>query len=296
MFPEIAAIIVVVGFANQRGTTCAVRAINALVHDNDFSRLAANGVAASAALLGVAIALASGASPAHLSGYALPTVVTVTGGVVAGLGAWLNGRCAMGTIAGLSSGDLPRVATLVGFLGGAVLQASALPTSILAFQPSSGPSPIGIAFALGVFAACWLFAARRSRAPGWMAVIGVSAAGLAFFLPDWSYTSWFGQIAGMRPSMTALHAAILALLIAGGVLASHLSSEWHIRWGTASVWLRSFAGGALMGIGAALVPGGNDAMLLMGLPLLLPHLLAAYAAFLVTLAALAKVRPFRTLA
>jgi uncharacterized protein len=296
MFPAIAAIILVIGFANQRGTTCAVRAINALVHDKDFSRLAANGVAASASLLGLAIALASGASPANLSGYALPTVMTVTGGVVAGLGAWLNGRCAMGTIAGLSSGDVPRVATLVGFLGGAIVQTRALSTSFLAFQPSSGPSPFGIALALFVFAACWHFAARSSRAPGWMTVIGMSAAGLAFLRPDWSYTSWFSQIAAMRPSMAALHAATLALLVAGGVLASHLSAEWHIQWGTASVWLRSFAGGALMGIGAALVPGGNDAMLLMGLPLLLPHLSAAYAAFLVTLTVLAKVTTFKALA
>ena len=33
-----------------------------------------------------------------------------------------------------------------------------------------------------------------------------------------------------------------------------------------------------MGTGAVLVPGGNDAMLLVGVPLLLPNLLAAYVA------------------
>jgi uncharacterized protein len=296
MFPAIVAIIFVIGFANQRGTTCAVRAVNALVQDKDVSRLAANGIAACASLFGIALALGSGASPVHLSGYAFPTIVTVIGGVIAGVGAWLNGRCAMGTIAGLSSGDMPRVATLVGFLGGAFFQANALPTLGLTLRPSSGPTPIGIVLGLCFFVVCCLLAVRRARAPGWMAVIGASAAGLSFLLPDWSYTSWFGQIAGMRPSMTALHAVLLALLISGGMLASRLGSEWHLRWGPVSVWFRALAGGALMGVGAALVPGGNDAMLLVGVPLLLPHLLAAYLAFLATLAALAKFRTFKTLA
>ena len=43
---------------------------------------------------------------------------------------------------------------------------------------------------------------------------------------------------------------------------------------------------AIMRVGAVLVPGGNDAMLLVGLPLLLPNLLAAYASMSLTLIAL----------
>jgi hypothetical protein len=39
-----------------------------------------------------------------------------------------------------------------------------------------------------------------------------------------------------------------------------------------------------MGSGATLVPGGNDAMLFTGVPLLLPNMLAGYASFAATLA------------
>jgi len=47
-----------------------------------------------------------------------------------------------------------------------------------------------------------------------------------------------------------------------------------------------------MGIGATLVPRGKDTMLFTGLPLLLPNLLIAYAAFFVTLyAAMPRAKP-----
>jgi len=41
---------------------------------------------------------------------------------------------------------------------------------------------------------------------------------------------------------------------------------------------RGLAGGALVGTGAALVPGGNDALALHALPGLVPHAALAYAA------------------
>jgi hypothetical protein len=49
-------------------------------------------------------------------------------------------------------------------------------------------------------------------------------------------------------------------------------------------WLSYFAGGILMGIGAALIPGGNDVLLLNAIPGLASHAIPAYLAMLVGVA------------
>jgi hypothetical protein len=78
--------------------------------------------------------------------------------------------------------------------------------------------------------------------------------------------------------------ALMALMfLAGAVAGGVAGGDFRLAPGRALIWLRSGAGGALMAAGAALVPGGNDAMLLVGLPLLLPNLIAAYAAMAGTL-------------
>ena len=46
-----------------------------------------------------------------------------------------------------------------------------------------------------------------------------------------------------------------------------------------------------MGVGVILIPGGNDTMLLVGLPLLLPHLMLGYAIMYATLIGIAVMTP-----
>ncbi len=45
-------------------------------------------------------------------------------------------------------------------------------------------------------------------------------------------------------------------------------------------------GGALMGMGTAMLPGGNDALLLSGMPMLSLHALPSFAMMLATIAAI----------
>jgi hypothetical protein len=51
-----------------------------------------------------------------------------------------------------------------------------------------------------------------------------------------------------------------------------------IDWRPRLDWWRNVIGGALMGLGAALTPGGNDVLVLYSLPSLSPHALPSYAA------------------
>jgi hypothetical protein len=79
----------------------------------------------------------------------------------------------------------------------------------------------------------------------------------------------------------------LGLFIA--VLAGMVFSAWQrgirrVTLGPRRLWLARLAGGTLMGIGAAVAPGGNDALLLYGIPMFSPHALPAFVAMLVAIA------------
>ena len=49
--------------------------------------------------------------------------------------------------------------------------------------------------------------------------------------------------------------------------------------------LRCFVGGVLMGWGSLLIPGGNDGLILVGMPLLWPYAWVAFATMCATIAA-----------
>ena len=87
-----------------------------------------------------------------------------------------------------------------------------------------------------------------------------------------------------------------ATLVAGTVTAGIVSRQLVWRIGLPREWLLAVSGGLLMGIGVVLVPGGNDTMLLVGLPLLLPQLIAGYAVVYATLIAIAWFTPDRSAA
>jgi hypothetical protein len=75
---------------------------------------------------------------------------------------------------------------------------------------------------------------------------------------------------------------VLLLSVLAGMLASTLQrGSFRIDWRPRTSWLRNFSGGALMGLGTAMLPGGNDALILYGIPTLSPHALPAFAALLI---------------
>jgi hypothetical protein len=67
----------------------------------------------------------------------------------------------------------------------------------------------------------------------------------------------------------------------GGMLLSTLQRRsFCLDWRPRRIWLRNICGGLLMGLGVALTPGGNDALVLYGIPALSPHALPAFLALL----------------
>jgi uncharacterized membrane-anchored protein YitT (DUF2179 family) len=125
-----------------------------------------------------------------------------------------------------------------------------------------------------------------------MLVIGLVNGLLVWLARDWSYTSLFRQIA-RGESNTGFGLLCFVTLLAGTVTAGIVSRQLVWRIGLPREWLLAVFGGLLMGIGVVLVPGGNDTMLLVGLPLLLPQLIAGYAVVYATLIAIAWFTPDR---
>jgi hypothetical protein len=72
---------------------------------------------------------------------------------------------------------------------------------------------------------------------------------------------------------------LLFLALFGGMLLSAWQrGSLRLRWHRLQAWPRHFIGGAFMGAGAVLIPGGNDTLILKSLPGLSPHAIPASAA------------------
>jgi toxin CptA len=107
----------------------------------------------------------------------------------------------------------------------------------------------------------------------------------------WAYTDVLTELARsmMVASLLARCLLLVALLlgaILGGWSADLLRST---RISTMKV-VSCFLGGMLMGWGSLLIPGGNDGLILVGMPLLWPYAWVAFAAMCLSIGAGAVVR------
>jgi len=289
MLVLVAALVLLAGYATQRGSVCAVRATNELVLERKVSRYVGFLFCAACGLLVMALGQVLG-RPVFAQYTGMPfNVAAVVGGAVVGIGAAINGRCAFGTVAELGSGRLSRVATLLGFIAGTVLGDRAhmgiagLPTRPSPLIALTGPTTFMIAAAsTALLGALLARLARPNPPPEWspllaMAVIGLGNGVLLVLARSWPYTSLLMQLA--RGGYDGLaRGATMATVFVLGAVAGGMVRGFDLQTGTTRDWLHALAGGTVMGIGSVLVPGGNDAMLLVGVPLLLPNLLAAYVA------------------
>ena len=284
------------GFAIQRGATCMVAAVGEVVTERRLSRFVA--------LLEAGIWVAGGLIVARLfGGLVMPpadyplTAATVTGGLLLGLGALVNRACVFGAIARIGSGEWAYLLTPVGFFLGCW---GAHAVTVIAFPMRASASLSGAVFwpvipfclfvawrALGTFGALrqrqlaqFVWSPHRATA-----VIGIAFVVMMLTVGNWAYTEALAALA--QGQVMDAHAKALLFL---GLLVGALSGGWTagriqpVMPGVGAC-LRCLSGGALMGVGSLLIPGGNDGLLLIGLPLLQPYALAALASMAVVIAA-----------
>lgn len=268
----------ILGFALPRGNTCAVRAVSRLVHDRRIDWMV--GLLVASCWAGVALLGAALLAPTEVL---LPadrdvTLAIVAGGALLGLGTVINDACFVGSIERLGSGDLGFLVTLTA----ATLAMTQLPgLALLPFEVAMTP---GVRMTDGSwwwwagmlgFAAIALAHAWRNRAeilavgaqitapwpyPLVLIVVGVTGGLLFATSPNWSYGAIL--VALSRGEVPELSFATLAavMLFAGAGVSAWTRGRFHVRLPGALALLRRLAGGTLMGIAAALIPGGNDAL------------------------------------
>lgn len=293
------------GFALQRGQLCAVSAVREAVLERRWARFAAFLECSAWALAGLMLADAFGVMSLQTwpENRALP--LAIVGGVLFGVGALINGACAFGTAGRIASGQLGFLAFAPGFVagvwvtrrtGGAAAHMHETPMAFHAGAATPALALALIAFALWRLHTAWraaptpAAAARIMQRPDWppavsMAAMAAANVGLMLIVFAWPYTTLLVDLAIGAGGEIALRAVVVAAFFAGAVWGAMSAGRFALTWGSPRDALAHAGGGALMGAGAALIPGGNDALVLLGMPLLQPAAFAAYAAMCATIAA-----------
>jgi toxin CptA len=115
------------------------------------------------------------------------------------------------------------------------------------------------------------------------AVIGVTFVLLLLAVGTWAYTDVLAELAhGMAHSLPARGLLFVCLLF-GAVLGGWTAGRFRSTRVSAAALLRCLAGGMLMGWGSLLIPGGNDGLILVGMPLLWPYAWVAFATMCVAI-------------
>lgn len=280
------------GFAAQRGSICAVRSVKDVLEHRSFRQTRAV-LLCGLWVVATAVPIAWIDRDAHLAPLYAPGLAAFGGGLLFGIGAALNGSCSFGTLIGLGAGDLSYVATLAGLALGFALQPMIGPAA----PGPGGPGPLETVTVGGMLLVglAWIGCAAAGRparlaandwtpeqAAVWMGITG----GLLYALHgSWAYTvtlrnsvSSMAGGGGWDPRLGLLFLACLA----GAALAVR-GRTLDVRLNPAA-WPARLAGGTVMGLGAAYVPGGNDALILHGAPTLSPHVLVAYPALVLGIA------------
>lgn len=291
----------VMGFAIQRGATCMVVAVNEVIERRSARRLAAMMEASLWVAGGLVVAQALGLLATMPQGYAL-TGWTLLGGALLGLGAFVNGACVFGAIARVGSGEWAFLATPGGFFlgcltfphlpapqplphGSPVLQAPAWAALLVAgfaawrvLRPALAAGPrAGAAWLRELTARVWSPHAATS-------VIAIAFVVLLLVAGAWSYTDVLAELARAMTGGLASRAALLLALLVGAVLGGWTAGRLRARRPAPSQVLRCLLGGAAMAWGGLLVPGSNDGLILLAMPLLWPYAWAALAAMVSAIA------------
>lgn len=287
------------GYAIQRGATCTVAAVDELLDKRSARRLASLAEASVWVAGGLLVAQALRLLPQMPPGYAV-SGFTLLGAALLGLGAWVNRACVFGAVARFGSGEWAYALTPLGYYLGclslAALFAPPAPQKLDTASPVLA-APAGVLVAFLAFAAWRLWRLASGRRGGdtlaariWSphqatTVIGVTFVVMLLSVGAWAYTDLLAGLArGMASSVAARTLLALALL-AGAVAGGWTAGRWRpVRPGARQL-LRCLLGGALMGWGTLLIPGSNDGLILVGMPLLWPYAWLAFAGMCLAIAA-----------
>lgn len=265
----------IVGGAIDSGNICVVRAARDLVHgkpDMAVSNLCTSACAAIVFFITVKLGLLR-----HAAIWSYPNLMTFLGATLFALGGIVNGACAVGTVGRLARGDIGSLATLLG----ALLVALLIPRTVVANQSPDLAALAGstwLAIMLGFTALAMIVSWQhlRLRRLGSYAVLGVAASILTNLQGDWTRLSVM-QAAHIDMPLHYAAIACLSAVLLGALLAALATGHFRFIRPDPRIMAQEAVGGGLMAAGAILIPGGNDTLLIFGVPSGNPNAITAYA-------------------
>ncbi len=296
------------GYAIQRGATCTVAAVDEWVNKRSLNRLTSLLEASLWVAGGMLIAHAVRLLPSMPAGYPLSSL-TVLGGVLLGVGAFVNQACVFGAIARLGSGEWAYIVTPIGFYIGCSSVDWLLPrdvaTPLMTTSPifDAGPAIAVLAIAFMLvrvslpLAGLWrtdsgstyfsrlrvLLTARLWSPHAATGVIGVTFFFLLMLMGAWAYTDVLAEFARGMAGNIAARAALFLALLGGAAIGGWTAGRSKSARISVALLLRCFTGGVLMGWGSLMIPGSNDGLILLGMPLLWPYAWVAFGTMCVSI-------------
>jgi uncharacterized protein len=283
--PLLALLGFVLGFALNHGSICTVIATRELVSEKRPARFIALVECAVWAALVYAILETS---PTMQRGWS-PLGYLVPAAMLFGIGSYVNGACVFGSVGHFGNGDIDFGFAFLGIF--AVFYIDSLFGLLPDQPPISASLPLGpvlLAIALLAILALRLGLSLRSesnfgRLTLSMGAIGITFTILAVFAPGFSITASVGSIV----SIPVAGVAISVCMFGGSLVSARfMKRRFMLKWPTIKTIIRRTLGGILMGLGALLIPGGNDTLLMIGFPLGAWQAALAYVLFVATVAAL----------
>lgn len=277
------------GYAANQGGTCLLLAADEL-HRRRRPKMLVAFLAASCAAGLVAVPLVwSEALGGALAASTSLSAPLMAGAAAFGVGALVNDACILGSLARLGDGEIRLAAVPVGLTAGIVL-VDGMKVGRSAPWPSvlATPSLVGAA-SLAVFAVALAFAMafvskteptrpkRSWKLGSSMLLLGASGGALYAITPAWHFVNLIQRgLPNAMPHVAGTAALATAFSIGGAMTASLRRGRMRLRRPSLDGVLRSLVGGTFMGAGVALIPGGNDGLLLAAIPALSPGGAAAY--------------------
>ena len=275
----------VLGFALNQGSICTVIATRELVSEKRPAQFIA---LVECAVWAALVYATLETSPMMQQGWSPPGYL-VPAAILFGLGTYLNGACVFGAVGHFGNGEIDFGFAFLGIF--AVVYLKSLFELVPDQPPISASLPVGpalLALALLAILALRLGVSLRSesnfmRLTLSMAAIGITFTILAVFAPGFSITASVGSIVSIPVA-----GAVISVCMFGGSLVSarFMKRQFTLKWPTIKTIVRRTLAGMVMGLGALLIPGGNDTLLMIGFPMGAWQAALAYVLFVATLAAL----------
>ena len=298
------------GIGAHRASICTVKAVTEILTTRRGYMLASFGKTVLWVItITIGLTWLAGEAVAPVTAWRL-SLLGLVGGFVFGAGAVINGGCAFATLTRLANGQIVIVLSLVGFCSGIaghriMVGALSLPTLEMGAPliDISQPWSLGVLVVLlgwMLWEILGMFRARphaqsqpdsvlagRYRLSTGAALMGISNGFLYALVGTWAYTYTLGQqvqqlfrlSVGPGIFLWLLFLSVLSGMTWSAWQSGQLRPDWRL-----SNWAAYLTGGILMGLGAGLARGGNDVLLLHGIPGLSPHALPVFAAMLLGIA------------